>query len=872
MPKQQQLVYLSDEQFQTLVAQGSITVDGQTVEYSEDDIYVTPQKDAYIKPVTGIPASDLADGAVPVQDIQVNGASILQNGIANVPIASDADAGHGVVRGSTAYGTHILNNGAISINKASDTQLKNGSNDYCPVVSSNQHSSTFYGLAKAAGDTTQSQSSNAVGTYTPEAQSAIQTMLDVPSNADLTQAITDVTQKIQHMYICSASEYNSETGVPTVANPDSKTFYLVPSSEGSPNLYIEWVYLNNAWERFGSTTIDLSNYVQKTDYASTSDYGLVKIGAGLQISVDATHRLMTQPASSTEIKNGSVSYKLIDPGRQHESTFYGLAKAAGDTTQSQSSNAIGTYTDSAKSAIRSMLGAANADDIVAVQDTQPTSEDNKIWLPETPPASVEVPTVAEMNAALAGKVGDVQVNGVSVVQNGVANVPIASQGHYGAVRTYDLYGTQIKDGSIGIVPAVDRNFKEKSGTYKAVVGENVHRAIFWGLANAAGDTTQSVSANTIGTYTPEAKGAIQSMLGTNTMIAPDENDLVADQDYAVGDLFTANGKVYKATSEILTGAAIVTTGNNANCEETSVVETFAKTVDLNSKANKANTEITGSLSMYRKANTDKSAGSTALGVNNTATGLYSTALGNTTTASGTSSFTTGTNTLAAGSNASAFGNQSKANGANSLASGELATADGKSTSARGRANALNTQTIFPEWAADTEYKKYDRVKVTTESNGETTVALYSCRLDHTSSSTFDSSKWEDVTNYMDFADVVGNGINSGERSNAYALDWNGNAYFRGNVYVGCDGNSAGGNMLTGGADISQAPTEATAQDLLASLTTDTSLNDIFLTVLGWYIDNLPQNESAQDIANALKLEADRLEQIYDFWIAEKEGA
>lgn len=818
MPKQQQLVYLSDEQFQTLVAQGSITVDGQTVEYSEDDIYVTPQKDAYIKPVTGIPASDLADGAVPVQDIQVNGASILQNGIANVPIASDADAGHGVVRGSTAYGTHILNNGAISINKASDTQLKNGSNDYCPVVSSNQHSSTFYGLAKAAGDTTQSQSSNAVGTYTPEAQSAIQTMLDVPSNADLTQAITDVTQKIQHMYICSASEYNSETGVPTVANPDSKTFYLVPSSEGSPNLYIEWVYLNNAWERFGSTTIDLSNYVQKTDYASTSDYGLVKIGAGLQISVDATHRLMTQPASSTEIKNGSVSYKLIDPGRQHESTFYGLAKAAGDTTQSQSSNAIGTYTDSAKSAIRSMLGAANADDIVAVQDTQPTSEDNKIWLPETPPASVEVPTVAEMNAALAGKVGDVQVNGVSVVQNGVANVPIANYSQLGLVSIGSDYGIKINttSGIIQVNYATPAMIKSPSNTaqsdYRPVTAGYVNVAAFYGLAKAAGDTTQSASSNAVGTYTDEAKTAIRSMIG------------------AVGEDALA------------------------------------------SKANKANTEITGSLSMYRKANTDKSAGSTALGVNNTATGLYSTALGNTTTASGTSSFTTGTNTLAAGSNASAFGNQSKANGANSLASGELATADGKSTSARGRANALNTQTIFPEWAADTEYKKYDRVKVTTESNGETTVALYSCRLDHTSSSTFDSSKWEDVTNYMDFADVVGNGINSGERSNAYALDWNGNAYFRGNVYVGCDGNSAGGNMLTGGADISQAPTEATAQDLLASLTTDTSLNDIFLTVLGWYIDNLPQNESAQDIANALKLEADRLEQIYDFWIAEKEGA
>lgn len=216
---------------------------------------------------------------------------------------------------------------------------------------------------------------------------------------------------------------------------------------------------------------------------------------------------------------------------------------------------------------------------------------------------------------------------------------------------------------------------------------------------------------------------------------------------------------------------------------------------LSSKADKNNTVITTSLSMYRKADTTVGGASTAIGGYNTASGNYSAAFGNTTTASGTSSFTAGTNTEASGMNSVAEGNYANADGRSAHAAGEYTRANGRANFVRGRANVFNTTNIFPEWAADTKYTQYDRVKVTTESNGETTVTLYMCTTDHTSTSTFDSSKWEDVTDYKDFADIVGNGRNGTDRSNAYALDWNGNAYFKGNVYAGCDDDSTGGSVL-----------------------------------------------------------------------------
>lgn len=57
-------------------------------------------------------------------------------------------------------------------------------------------------------------------------------------------------------YFCSDGEYNSG-GVPTVSNPDDKTFYIVPSS-GSNGIYNVYVNKNNAWELFKSVSIDMS--------------------------------------------------------------------------------------------------------------------------------------------------------------------------------------------------------------------------------------------------------------------------------------------------------------------------------------------------------------------------------------------------------------------------------------------------------------------------------------------------------------------------------------------------------------------------------------------------------------------------------------
>ena len=152
------------------------------------------------------------------------------------------------------------------------------------------------------------------------------------------------------------------------------TIYLVPKTGETNDVYDEYVYINNNWEMVGNTQIDLSNYVQKTDYASQTTGGVVKIienGSG-GFQIDQGY-LLIKSATHENVKNGSIgTLAPLVPGLQHESVFYGLATAAGDTTQSQSNNAVGTYTTEAKAAIQTMLDAPSNADLALKADKTDT--------------------------------------------------------------------------------------------------------------------------------------------------------------------------------------------------------------------------------------------------------------------------------------------------------------------------------------------------------------------------------------------------------------------------------------------------------------------------------------------------------------------
>lgn len=137
----------------------------------------------------------------PVQDVQVNGTSVVQDGVANVQVANSNELG--VAKFSATHGVGISAAGLTYISGADSAMIKNPTGGYIgyrPIVVGKQHESAFYGLAKAADDTTQSQSSNAVGNYTESAKSAIHEMLNGSVSVTGTAPVITALAGIQ--YIC----------------------------------------------------------------------------------------------------------------------------------------------------------------------------------------------------------------------------------------------------------------------------------------------------------------------------------------------------------------------------------------------------------------------------------------------------------------------------------------------------------------------------------------------------------------------------------------------------------------------------------------------------------------------------------------------
>jgi len=111
----------------------------------------------------------------PVDDIQIDGTSIVESGVANIPYGSNDN--YGLLKASSTNGI-FASGGVLSINNASESDIKGGTEELKPLTPNREHMATFYGLAKAAGYD-EKDSTLPVGTYTEEAIIAIQKMLGV---------------------------------------------------------------------------------------------------------------------------------------------------------------------------------------------------------------------------------------------------------------------------------------------------------------------------------------------------------------------------------------------------------------------------------------------------------------------------------------------------------------------------------------------------------------------------------------------------------------------------------------------------------------------------------------------------------------------
>lgn len=196
---------------------------------------------------------------------------------------------------------------------------------------------------------------------------------------------------------------------------------------------------------------------------------------------------------------------------------------------------------------------------------------------------------------------------------------------------------------------------------------------------------------------------------------------------------------------------------------------------LDSVAPKADPVFTGSISLGRKANTT--------------TGTNSFAVGNTVEASGANSHAEGNETRASYQDA-------HAEGWGSEASSQAAHAEGR----QGRATAYATHAEGVQTTASGYAAHAQGVGTQAKNRAQHTAGEYNVLDPSTNGAGVHGT----------YAEIIGNGADANNRSNARALDWDGNERLMGDVYVGCDADSTGGTKLIKATDTMTGATSSAA--------------------------------------------------------------
>ena len=188
--------------------------------------------------------------------------------------------------------------------------------------------------------------------------------------------------------------------------------------------------------------------------------------------------------------------------------------------------------------------------------------------------------------------------------------------------------------------------------------------------------------------------------------------------------------------------------------------------------------------------------SSSFGLTCKASGDKSHAEGDGTIASGECSHAEGSETTALGEcshaegdNTTAVGDCSHAEGSGTQASGNCSHAEGGGTVASGsKSHAEGTSTAAPGDSSHSEGKYTGAPGNCSHAEGYNTKA--SSDYQHVQG----KYNIEDTENK--YAHIVGNGTDNSTRSNAHTLDWNGNAWFAGDVYVKGDNQDNGKKLLS----------------------------------------------------------------------------
>ena len=549
------------------------------------------------------------------------------------------------------------------------------------------------------------------------------------------------------IHICSAQEIDVN-GLPDIDFPEENLIYLVPVADSNTgNLYDEYIYVDEEWELFGSASINLDDYATKADTVLTTT-----LSRGRKENTTVGQLSFAFGANVTA--SGNLSH--AEGYNTNATNTFTHAEGQNTTASGEASHAEGSGTTAS--------GAISH---------------------------------AEGNTTYAiGTYSHAEGLGGTYTENGVTK-------YYGA------FGTAThSEGMNTIAGGTNSVGSHAEGQLTRATGNAAHAEGQQTQAGGMGSHAEGYQAQASGTYS-HAEGNATYANGAFSH-AEGQGGTYSDS----GTTKTAGAFGAGAHTEgmytIASGAGSHAEGQYTNAVGTSAHTEGQKTSATDSTAHAEGTETVASNSSAH-----------AEGYKSVASGMNSHAEGNTTIASGNNSHVEGSNTTAGGmySHAEGFYTQTASSGVYAHAEGYWTSATGTATHAEGmltyatgtashtqgsgtraagafshvigKNNIVDSYDSWPEWQSNTSYSVGDKVKRTTS----TSVFGYICTQNLTTGSSFNSNGWEAQEGTMNYVEIVGNGKNENSKSNARALDWNGNEYLMGDLYVGCNANSTGGTKV-----------------------------------------------------------------------------
>lgn len=111
--------------------------------------------------------------------------------------------------------------------------------------------------------TAQTITSKAVDITVPTNNNQLTNGAGYQTASDVSSAISSAISGIQGI------TYTIVASLPATGEPG--VIYLISNSGTNPNIYDEYIYVNNAFEKIGTTDVDLSGYVQTSDLVAITN-------------------------------------------------------------------------------------------------------------------------------------------------------------------------------------------------------------------------------------------------------------------------------------------------------------------------------------------------------------------------------------------------------------------------------------------------------------------------------------------------------------------------------------------------------------------------------------------------------------------------